>query len=122
MVNYNHGKVYKYTCNITGDVSVGSTTKLYLSQRKANMLSNYKLYKKGTLSHTPVFDIIERGNYTMELLELVPCEGKDVLNQAEQRLKLLYDTVKPLAPVIHIENLTEYYKECSIMRKIGECF
>lgn len=121
MVNYNHGKVYKYTCNITGDVSVGSTTKLYLSQRKANMLSNYKLYKKGSLAYTPVFDIIARENYTIELLELVPCENKDVLKQAEQRLKLLHEKQLP-PPVIHIESLIEYYKECSIMRKIGQCF
>ena len=123
MVNYQFSKVYKVTCEITGDCIVSSTTKKHLSQRMADHMSKFNFYKQGKVPHNPIFDIIERGDYMVELLESCPCENKDELNQLEFKHKQQYKCVKPLKPVIIDKDFKPYYKYCSMLRQISmDCF
>ena len=49
MVNYNNGKIYliEPIDGEDGDVYVGSTTKIYLSQRMSEHRNSYNLWKQG---------------------------------------------------------------------------
>ena len=84
MINYTNGKMYKIVCNITGEVYIGSTTKKTLAQRLVGHVCAYNRVKKGILkSTTRSFDIIDRGNYNIYLIELFPCNSKDELTARE---------------------------------------
>lgn len=124
MVNYSFSKVYKVTCEITGDCIVSSTTKKHLSQRMADHVSKLKLYKQGKAPHNPIYDIIERGDYMVELLESKPCENKDELNQLEFKHKKQYKCTKPSKSVAPKEEEPEpHHKDCSTLRQTGNfCF
>jgi hypothetical protein len=63
---YLFGQIYKITCNITGEIYVGSTI-LTLENR----LSRHK-YFNGPRNCTSI-QIIARNDYTMELIEDYPC-------------------------------------------------
>jgi hypothetical protein len=84
MVNYQQGKIYKIVCNITGKVYVGSTCLKFLCQRLANHVALYNLYLKGKKNYMASYDIIEKGNYEIFLLESCPCETKDELLMRER--------------------------------------
>jgi flagellar biosynthesis GTPase FlhF len=80
MERYQHGKIYKIVCNITGKVYIGSTCKKLLSQRLAGHNDAFKQWKNGKIKGgITSFQILEGGNYYIELLELVPCNSKDEL-------------------------------------------
>ena len=123
MVNYQFSKVYKVTCDVTGEFIVDTTTKKHLSQRMADHMSKFKLYKNGKAPHNQIYDIIERGDYTVELLESKPCENKDELNQLEFTYKKEFKYVKPIKHTTEEPELKSYYKYCSMLRQIGtDCF
>ena len=70
---YQQGKIYKIVCNITSEVYYGSTIET-LNDR----LSNHK-YKKNCICR----NIIERGNYKIELIKDYPCNSKYELEEEE---------------------------------------
>jgi len=76
MVNYNNGKIYKIVCNETGEVYYGCTTQK-LSSRKRNHVAKAK--DKECTSHI----IINRGNWTMSLIERYSCSSKEELQARE---------------------------------------
>ena len=65
------GFIYKIMCEITGEIYIGSTNTAKLSQRLAEHRSDYKHYLKGNKNYRSSFQIIERGNYGIHLLETV---------------------------------------------------
>lgn len=75
MPDYSKGKIYEIVCNITGERYVGSTT-LSLSQRKANHNQSHN-----TTASRP---IIDRGDYSVNLLENYPCNNSIELRQKER--------------------------------------
>jgi hypothetical protein len=78
------GIIYKITCNETGEVYYGSTTKslnLRISQHK----SACKRWKEGKCHFTTSYNIIDRGNYSYSLIETVECEDKKQLEAVERR-------------------------------------
>jgi hypothetical protein len=79
MERYQNGKIYNIVCNITGKVYIGSTCKKLLSQRLAGHVSDFKGWKDGKRHNITSFQILEGGDYYIELLELVPCNSKDEL-------------------------------------------
>jgi hypothetical protein len=83
---YQNSKIYKLVCNVTGDVYIGSTYKKTLARRLSGHLKNYKFYKKGCGTYTSSFEIIERGNYDIILVEEFPCETKDQLRKREREI------------------------------------
>ena len=90
MVNYNNGKVYKICCNITNKIYVGSTT-CELSHRLATHVSNYKKFLNGKYHYVTSFKILEKGDYSIILLEKCPCSSRDELAMRE---RYWYDTLE----------------------------
>ena len=76
MVNYANGKIYGIRCHTTNLYYVGKTTKKYISSRLAEHVNKYKKWKKEKKSdYLTSFKVLENGNYTIELIENVCCNG-----------------------------------------------
>ena len=87
MVNYQQGKIYKIVCNTTGLVYVGSTCEQRLSQRLTKHVATYKQHLKNKHSYCSSYDIIEKGNYEIILLENCPCNNSEELRMRERFYK-----------------------------------
>lgn len=72
---YQNGKIYKIVCNKTNLVYIGSTTQKYLSDRLKGHRCCFNRNKKITTAN----QILENGDYYIELVELFPCNSKDEL-------------------------------------------
>jgi len=81
--DFSQAKVYKIVCNTTQEIYVGSTTKQYLSQRLTAHRATFNHWKKGKGGFVSSYPILERGNYTIELIEACPCECWDELHSRE---------------------------------------
>jgi len=90
MVNYSNGKIYKIEPIVEheeGDIYIGSTTKLYLSQRMDSHRSKYKLWKNGSRDFTTSFLLFEKyciENCNILLIESVNANSKDELHAREK--------------------------------------
>ena len=83
MVNYNNGKIYKIVCNITGQIYIGSTCEPRLCLRLSKHVTDYKRWKLGKCNKITSYDILDRGNYNIYLIESFPCNSKDELTARE---------------------------------------
>jgi len=82
---YARGKIYKIVSENTDKVYVGSTTEKTLARRLAKHVELHREYLKGNQRrYTSSFDIIEKGDYSIVLLENFPCESKDELFARER--------------------------------------
>ena len=85
MVNYKVSKLYKITFP-GGEELIGTTTKTYLSQRRSHLNYTYRQYKKlpkYTETTDRFFQLMDKygpDSYTIILLEIISCNGKDELN------------------------------------------
>ena len=85
MVNYQLGKIYKIICRITGEVYVGSTCEKTLARRLvAHRSACSRFLEKQQGSKFSSFQIIQRGDYYIELLENCPCNNNDELRKKER--------------------------------------
>jgi len=89
MTEYQNGKIYRIVCQTTGKIYIGSTIKPLndrLSRHKYDY-TNFLIGKRkwGCSS----FEIINGDNYTIELIELFPCNSKFELykREGEHQLK-----------------------------------
>lgn len=84
MPDYSQGKIYKIECNITGKCYIGSTTKT-LSQRLRKHETNYRVFKKGKdyEHYITVYEILEKDDYRISLLQTYPCENNRELLDRE---------------------------------------
>ena len=83
--DYQRGKIYKIVCNITNKIYIGSTCEPTLARRLANHVGNFKKWKKdGKNSCISSFQIIEGGDYYIELLEICPCTINEELLARER--------------------------------------
>jgi len=97
--DFSQAKIYKIVCNTTQEIYVGSTTKQYLSQRLSAHRDAFKRWKTGkTKSFTSSFHILERDNYTIELIETCACNCWDELLLREGYWVRLLDCVNQLIP------------------------
>lgn len=78
MNKYKEGKIYKIICNITGDIYIGSTVDT-LHRR----LIKHKSSAKTRSTYISSREIIDRGDYQIELVEHYPCDSKFELRQRE---------------------------------------
>ena len=86
MVNYQNGKIYKIVCNTSNKAYVGSTTTQLLCQRLAEHISLYKRFKNGeVITKISSFQVIEKGNYSIILLKVCPCNSKAELLMEERK-------------------------------------
>ena len=70
---YQQGKIYKLVCNITNEIYIGSTIDTLNSR-----LNNHK-QRKSCVSR----NIINRGDYKIELIKDYPCNSKKELEEEE---------------------------------------
>jgi hypothetical protein len=92
------GKIYKIVCNITGDVYIGSTCYTLPERLKHHHLKNNRAVSRF---------ILERGDFTHELIEDYPCETKAQLLWRERHY---YDTIKCInlvPPIVSKEEAIE---------------
>ena len=80
---YLQSKIYKIVCNITSEVYYGSTYEPTVARRLATHISDYKKWKNGKSHFVSSFPIFERGDYSIYLVELYPCQSKDELRARE---------------------------------------
>ncbi len=72
---YQEGKIYKIVCNITSEIYIGSTIETLKERvRKHNV-------NKNCVSR----NIIERGDYKIELIKDYPCNSKYELEEEETK-------------------------------------
>jgi hypothetical protein len=78
MVNYSLGKIYEIVCRITGEKYIGSTFQPRLSQRLTKHVSggNTCMSKQ----------IIDRGDYFINLIENYPCTSCEELRRREREI------------------------------------
>jgi hypothetical protein len=83
MPDYSKGLVYRIDCKVTGECYIGSTVQ-GLANRVAEHRKKYKHWKAGTnKTHCCSFPIIERNNFTYELIEYFPCNNMMELRRKE---------------------------------------
>ena len=86
MPNYQDGKIYKIVCNITDECYIGSTCEPTVARRLAGHVNSYKRWKAGNCTKTTSFDIIDRGDYQIFLIETYPCNSRDELTAREGQI------------------------------------
>jgi len=75
-IRYKDGKIYKIVCNTTGEIYYGSTIST-LKER----LSQHKPDNNSCISR----NIIERGDYKIELIKDYPCNSRWELEEEERK-------------------------------------
>ena len=88
----NHGKIYRITCNITKETYFGSTTQ-ELKHRLHVHEAVYRQYLKGKGNYYAVFQIFERGNYNIHLIENYGCFNRRQLESMEGIYIKYYDCI-----------------------------
>jgi hypothetical protein len=79
-----YAKIYQII-DLTGECKpyIGSTTQKTLAMRLSQHVYAYKMWKKGEGRKCMSYDIIEKGDYKIELIESYPCNNRDQLNARE---------------------------------------
>jgi len=106
MVNYQLGKIYKIVCRITGEVYVGSTCEKTLARRLVAHRSACNRYIENQEgSKFSSFQIIQRGDYYIELLENYPCNNSDELRKKEREWYDKTDCINQCRPYLFKEEM-----------------
>lgn len=83
MPDYKKGKIYRiYSMADPTKQYIGSTVRP-LSARLGDHVDKFKCWKKGKYRYTSSFDILELGDYRIELMENYPCDNKEELRARE---------------------------------------
>ena len=81
MTNYQNGRIYRITCNATGEDYISSTT-LPLCQRVAQHKAEFKRYMNGSNKYYSLLhQVMDADDYELILLEEYPCTSKKNLNK-----------------------------------------
>lgn len=107
MPNYTNSKIYVICCNITGETYYGSTTSS-LGDRLSRHKYCHKLYKIGEYPYVSAFDILDRGDYVINLVEQYPCKSK---RELEMRERYHITNNKCINKNIPTRAKKEYYKD-----------
>jgi len=84
MPDYSLGKLYRIISLHIEKAYIGSTCERLLSHRLRKHVAKHKMWLAGTGGYTSSFEIIEAGDYRIELIELYPCTHHDELRAREQ--------------------------------------
>ena len=107
-IRYQEGKIYKIVCNITNEVYYGSTIKtlnqrLSIHKNRANCVSR---------------NIIDRGDYKIELIKDYPCNSKWELEEEEGKYIRENECINIVIPhrtkeerQIYMKNFNKTYRE-----------
>jgi len=77
------GVIYSIVCNETGEVYYGSTTKT-ADERSRKHYNSFNAWKEGKYDYCSSFQIIERGNYTVNTVDTIDFETKKELHERER--------------------------------------
>ena len=111
MVNYQLGKIYKIVCRITGEVYIGSTCEKTLARRLVAHRSACNRYIENQEgSKFSSFQIIQRGDYYIELVENFPCNNNDELRKKEREWYDKIDCINKCRPLRFHDDLLNDYK------------
>jgi hypothetical protein len=102
MPNYQNGKIYEIICNINGERYIGSTIKT-LSKR----LERHRYIKNDCKSK----QIIERGDYDINLLQSYPCNNRDELRIKEREWYDKLENINGDRPFVSMEDKKKERKE-----------
>ena len=88
MPDYSKGLIYRIDCKETGECYIGSTTQ-GLANRIADHRRHYKKWKAETIKKKNCcsYPIIERNNFTYELIEYFSCNSKIELYRKEGEIQ-----------------------------------
>ena len=76
------GRIYKITSSNTDKIYIGSTSKK-LTERLRSHEIDYKRYQNGKYHYVKSYDILEKENYRIQLLEQIEYETKKELHERE---------------------------------------
>ncbi len=107
------GIIYKIVCNETGEVYFGSTQKS-LNVRMTEHKSQCKRWKEGKCNFTTSYQIIDRGNYSYSLIEMVECEEKKQLEARERYYIENNECINKVIPCRTVKEYNEDNKEAII--------
>ena len=102
MTNYSNSKIYEIICRLTEERYIGSTTET-LSRRLA--------YHRLPSNECSSRQIIERGDFYINLLEDCPCENKDQLRKKEREWYDKLDCINKNRPFTSKEEKVSQKKE-----------
>ena len=108
MSKYNNAKVYEIICNISGKRYIGSTCETLLCRRLAGHVSMYKKWQKKLGLYYSSFQILEKNDYYINLLEKVNCLIKDELLSRERHY---INTLECVNKNIPLRTSKEYYQD-----------
>jgi hypothetical protein len=107
---YEKGKIYKIVCNITGECYIGSTCESTLARRLARHRKDFKRWKANNHTYTSSFQIIERDNYDIVLIEDFKCETKDQLLKRERHFIENNKCINILVPTRTMQEYRQEFK------------
>ena len=108
--DYSQSKIYKIISDLTDMIYIGSTKRVYLSDRLGKHNWEYREWLKGRKNYVSSFEIIKLENFKIVLIENFPCNSKDELVQREQYYidKYKSNLVNKNNSYITIEDKKEY--------------
>ena len=83
MPDYQKAKIYRIVSNVCDLVYYGSTCET-LSRRLQEHRSAYKSYLNGKSKNISSYEVIEKGNYQIILVENYPCNSREELKARER--------------------------------------
>ena len=104
---YSEGKIYKIHCNLTGEDYYGSTT--YTLQVRINCHKSTS--KKPLKQQCKSKQIIDRGDFQIELVENYPCETKRELQVRERYYIDNFPNINHVVPTRTQQEYKEHHKE-----------
>jgi len=112
--DYSRAKIYKIVCNITNKIYIGSTCEPTLARRLANHVQSFKKWKRDSVKYNNItsFQILEQGDYYIELLEICSCTINEELLARERYYIKSIECVNKYKNLNRTEeDLKEYTKE-----------
>ena len=88
---FSNAQVYEIICKLTGRRYIGSTTQQYLSSRLSGHSNCFTKYKKGQYPFYTVFNVLESGQYYINLLE--KCTDVNNINDLRKRERFYIESM-----------------------------
>ena len=109
MIDYMQGKIYKIYCNTTGKTYYGSTCQPTLAKRLADHVQSFKKHSRepNKYAYTTSFEVIKGGDYSIALVESVPCKTKDELHSKERYYIENNECVNKVIPTRNVKDYRE---------------
>ena len=122
---YERGKIYKiHPADSDLPCYIGSSTSKYLAARLRQHRGHYKMFKNKKFSYISSFDVLEKGNAVITLIENYPCLSKDELVARERYWQERIDCVNRKKAHTTLEEkkcyLREYKKRQCVCDVCGE--